>query len=59
MEENVIQIKYGIIINVNTSVRNITYVKNIISQILLHEVAKMKNILQVLLTIQWLHVMKW
>ena len=52
MEENVIQIKYRIIINVNTSVRNITYVKNIISQILLHEVAKMKNILQVLLTIQ-------
>ena len=44
MLENVIQIKSGITINVNVSVKNITYVKKIIFEILLHVVAKMVNI---------------
>ena len=52
MEENVIQIKSEITINVNDSAKNITYVKKIIFGILLHVVAKMVNIWQVLLTIQ-------
>ena len=42
--ENVIQIKSGISINVDTSVKNIIYVKRIIFAILLHVVAKMVNI---------------
>ena len=44
MLENVIQIKSGITINVNVSVKNITYVKKVIFEILLHVVAKMVNI---------------
>ena len=52
MEENVIQIKSEITINVNDSAKNIIYVKKIIFGILLHVVAKMVNIWQVLLTIQ-------
>ena len=44
MEENVIQIKSGIMINVDASVKNIIYVKKIISENLLHVVAKMENI---------------
>ena len=44
MLENVIQIKSGITINGNVSVKNITYVKKIIFEILLHVVAKMVNI---------------
>ena len=44
MEENVIQIKSGIMINVYASVKSIFYVKKIISGILLHVVAKMVNI---------------
>ena len=44
MEENVIQIKSGIMINVDASVKNIIYVKKIIIRILLHVVAKMVNI---------------
>ena len=44
MEENVIQIKNGITINVDVSVKNIIYVKEIISGILLHVVVKMENI---------------
>ena len=44
VEESVIQIKSGISINVDTSVRNIIYVKRIIFAILLHVVAKMVNI---------------
>ena len=44
MKENVIQIKSGIIINIDASVKNIIYVKNIIFGILIHVVAKMVNI---------------
>ena len=44
MKENVIQISGGIVINVDVGVKNIIYVKKIISGILLHAVAKMENI---------------
>ena len=44
MVENVIQIKSGIAINVDVSVKNIIYVNKIIFGILLHVVAKMVNI---------------
>ena len=44
MEEDVIQIKRGIMINVDMSVKNIIYMKKIIFGILLHVVAKMQNI---------------
>ena len=44
MEENVIQIKSGIMINVDVSVKSIVYMKKIISVILLHIVVKMENI---------------
>ena len=44
MEENVIQINNGIMINVDVSVKNIMYVKKIIFGILLHVVVKMENI---------------
>ena len=44
MEENVIQTKNRIMINVNVSVKNIIYVKNIIFGILLHVAVKMVNI---------------
>ena len=44
VEENIIQIKNGMMINVDKSVKNITYVKKIISAILLHVVVKMGNI---------------
>ena len=43
MDENVIQIRGGITINVDVSVKNI-YVKKIIFGILLHVVVKMVNI---------------
>ena len=43
MVENVIQIKSGIMINVDVSAKNI-YVKKTIFEILLHVVAKMENI---------------
>ena len=46
-EENVIQIKSGIMINVDMSVKNIIYAKNIIFGILLHVVAEMVNIWQI------------
>ena len=52
IEENVIQIKTGITINVDVSVKNIIYVKKITFRILLHVVATMENIWQILLTIQ-------
>ena len=52
IEENVIQIKTGITINVDVSVKNIIYVKKITFGILLHVVATMENISQILLTIQ-------
>ena len=44
MKESVIQIKSGIIINIDASVKNIIYVKNIIFGILIHVVAKMVKI---------------
>ena len=44
MEENVIQIKSGIMINVDVSVKNIIYVKKIVFRDLLHVVAKIVNI---------------
>ena len=44
MEEDVIQIKRGIMINVDMSVKNIIYMKKIVFGILLHVVAKMQNI---------------
>ena len=44
MEENVIQIKSGMMINVDASVKNIIYMKNIAVRILLHVFAKMVNI---------------
>ena len=44
MVENVIQIKGRIMINVDVSVKNIIYVKNITFGILLHVVGKMVNI---------------
>ena len=52
MVENAIQIKTGIMINVDANVKNIIYVKKIIFGILLHVVAKMVDIQQVLLMIQ-------
>ena len=44
MEENIIQINRGIMVNVDVSVKNIVYMKKIISGILLHVVAKMVKI---------------
>ena len=44
MEENVIQIKSGIMINSTESVKNIIYVKEIIFGKLLNVVVKMVNI---------------
>ena len=48
IEKNVIHTNGGITINVEVSAKNVMYVKNIIFGILLHVVAKMKNIQQVL-----------
>ena len=58
MEENVIQINGGIMTNVDTSVKNIMYVKKIILGILLHVIVKMENIYQVTWMIEQLFVMK-
>ena len=44
MEQNVIQINGGIMINVDVSVKNIIYVKKIMFGILLHVIVKMENI---------------
>ena len=44
MEENVIKIMGGIMINVNMSVTKVMYMTKIIFRILLHVVAKMGNI---------------
>ena len=44
MEENVNQIKSGITINVEASVKNIIYVKKNIFEVILHVVVKMKTI---------------
>ena len=57
MEENVIQINGGIMINVDVSVKNM-YAKKIMFGILLHVIVKMENICQVLWIIQRLCVMK-
>ena len=43
MKQNVIQINGGITINVNVSVKNITYVKKILFGILLDLIVKMEN----------------
>ena len=44
MEENVIQINGGIMINVNVSVKSVMYMKMIMFGILLHIVVKTLNI---------------
>ena len=44
MEENVIPNNGGIMINVNASVKNVMYVKEIIFGIILHVDAKIENI---------------
>ena len=44
MEENIIQINDGTMANVDVSVKNIIYVKKIISAILIYVVVKMKHI---------------
>ena len=44
IEDNVIQISSRIIINVDVSVKNVMYVKNIVFGIFLHIVVKMENI---------------
>ena len=44
MEENVIQINGGIMINVDVSVKKVVYVKKIMFGILLHVIVKMENI---------------
>ena len=44
MKENLTLVNGGIKINVNVSVKNVMFVKKIISGILLHVVVKMENI---------------
>ena len=44
IEENVIQINGGLMINVDVSVKNVMYVKKIMFGILLHVIWKMENI---------------
>ena len=59
MEENIIQINGGITINVDVSVKNITYVKKIKFVILPHVVVKMEDISwKALLKTQQLLIMK-
>ena len=48
MEQNEIQINDEIMINVDGSVKNIMYVKQIILGILLHAVAKMENLANIM-----------
>ena len=57
MEENVIQINGGIIIDVNVSVKNVMYVKNIMFGIPLNVTVKMENIEQVLSMMHGVFVM--
>ena len=52
MEEIVIQINGEIIINVDVSVKNVIYVKNIMFGIQVQVIMKMENIQQVLWMIQ-------
>ena len=47
MEEKIIQIKIGITINVNASVRSIIFVKNIIFGIQLHVVVKIVKMVNI------------
>ena len=58
MVENIILIESGIIINLDASVKESHMWKKIVFQTLLHRVVIMVNIYQVLLTVQWLLVMK-
>ena len=58
MKEDVVQINGGIMINVDVSVKKLMYVKKITFAILLHVIAKMENIYQVLWITQRLCVMK-
>ena len=44
MEENVIQINCGIMINADVNVKNAIYVKKILFGILLHVIVKIENI---------------
>ena len=44
MEDNVIQIRGKITVNVSANVKNIVYMKKIIFKIMLHAVAKMVDI---------------
>ena len=44
MEENVIQVNGGIMINFDVSVKNVMYVEKIMFGILLHVIGKMENI---------------
>ena len=44
MEENVIQINGGIMINVDVSVKNVMHVKKIMFAVLLHAVVEMEHI---------------
>ena len=44
MEENVIQINGGIMINVDMNVKNVMYVKKTLFRILLHVIVKMEKI---------------
>ena len=48
MEEIVIKINGGIMINVDVRVKDVMYVKKILFGILLHVIVKMENIYQVL-----------
>ena len=61
MVESLIQIKSGIMINVDGSVKNIIYVKKIIFGILLHVVVKMVNIKQIYFFSIWVffHENSW
>ena len=52
MEEIVIQINSGIMMNVDVSVKNVMYENKIMFEILLHVIVKMENIWQVLWMIQ-------
>ena len=58
MEQKVSEVNGGITINVHVSVKNIIYVKKILSGIQLHAIVKNENILQVLWMIQWLLVVQ-
>ena len=44
MEENIIKVNDGIVVNVDVSVKYVMYVKKILFGILLHEIVKMGNI---------------